>query len=144
MTGDESSDGRRYTVYTDGASRGNPGRASIGAVVLDEDGSEVATASEAIGHATNNVAEYAALERSLELLADLGARAADFRLDSELIVRQLEGRYRVKDPKMRAAYERVKRALHGLESWSIRHVPRAENARADELANQALDREAVD
>jgi ribonuclease HI len=138
------SPGPRYLVYTDGASRGNPGRASIGAVVLDEEGREVATASEAIGHATNNVAEYRALERALELLADLGATAADFRLDSELIVRQLEGVYRVKDPKMRAAYERVKRALHGLQSWSVRHVPRADNARADALANEALDREAVE
>jgi ribonuclease HI len=134
----------RYKVFTDGASRGNPGKASIGAVILDPKGTEVAVVSETIGHATNNVAEYRALERARDTVEELGLRVVDFRLDSELIVRQLEGIYRVKDPKMRAAYDRVCRSLARLEEWTVAHVPREKNKRADALANEALDREAVE
>jgi len=129
----------RYRVFTDGACRGNPGPASIGVVVFNADGDEVATASETIGTTTNNVAEYRALERALELLEEHGIVEADFFLDSQLVVRQLTGEYRVKDAKMRAFYQRVIRALAALGAWSVNHVPRAENKRADALANQALD-----
>jgi ribonuclease HI len=131
--------GDLYRVWTDGASRGNPGPAAIGVVIEDPAGGEAATASEAIGTTTNNVAEYRALLRALELLEGLGARRARFHLDSQLIVRQLNGQYRVKDPKMRDLYARVQGALRGLDEARFLHVPRAENTRADELANRALD-----
>ena len=129
-----------YRVRTDGASRGNPGPSAIGVSIEDADGTEVATASETIGHTTNNVAEYRAVIRALELLADLGARRVEFLLDSELIVRQLEGAYRVRNPKLKDLYEAVRRGLGGL-SATFRHIPREENTRADGLANEALDRD---
>jgi len=129
----------RYRVFTDGASRNNPGPAAIGVAVFDETGAEVAALSETIGTATNNVAEYRALVRALDLLADLGAETADFRLDSELVVRQLTGVYRVKDAKMRELSAQVQAGLRRLREYTIRHVPRAQNRRADELANLALD-----
>jgi ribonuclease HI len=131
-----------YRVHTDGACRGNPGPAALGVSIRDESGREVATASEVIGRATNNVAEYRALIRALELLEDLGAAAAEFRLDSELIVRQLEGRYKVRDAKMKRLFSEVTARLQRLDAYTVHHVPRAENARADALANLALDREA--
>jgi len=128
----------RLRVFTDGASRGNPGPASLGVSILDAAGDEVATASEAIGTATNNVAEYRALVRALELLEELGAPEADFFLDSQLIVRQISGEYRVRDPKMKQLHARVRRALARLKGYTMTHVPRAENRRADALANEAL------
>ncbi len=130
----------RYRVRTDGASRGNPGPAAIGVSIEDEAGEEIASASEAIGVATNNVAEYRALTRALELLAGLEARRAEFLLDSELIVRQMNGQYRVKDPKMKILHAEVTRGLTRFTEAVFRHVPRAENKRADALANEALDR----
>ena len=131
-----------YRVRTDGASRGNPGPSAIGVSVEDETGAEVATASETIGRTTNNVAEYRALLRSLDLLEDLGALRAEFLLDSELIVRQLTGVYRVKDSKMRALSMEVMKRIRRLQEVSFKHVPRKENKRADALANEALDRAA--
>lgn len=128
-----------YRVHSDGASRRNPGPASLGVSIRDAAGVEVAIASEAIGVATNNVAEYRALIRALELLLELGAEEAEFNLDSELIVKQLNGEYRVKDPKMQALYAEVKQGLRFLRRYEVRHVPRAENKRADALANAALD-----
>ncbi len=130
----------RYRARTDGASRGNPGPAAIGVSIEDETGREVASASEAIGITTNNVAEYRALVRALELLAELDARRVEFLLDSELIVRQMNGQYRVKDAKMKVLHAEVRRGLTRFTETVFRHVPRAENVRADALANQALDR----
>lgn len=131
--------GERYRVHTDGASRGNPGPAAIGVVIYDGGGREVATAAEAIGKATNNVAEYRALVRALEMLRELDAHAADFRMDSELIVRQMNGQYKVRDAKMLVLYDRVRAGLLHLRAFSFAHVPREANKRADALANQALD-----
>jgi ribonuclease HI len=130
-----------YRVRTDGASRGNPGPSALGVSIEDENGNEVATASETIGVTTNNVAEYTAVVRALELLARLGARRAEFLLDSELIVRQLEGRYRVRNPRLQELFAAVKRGLAGLDAVTVRHVPRAQNTRADALANRALDQD---
>jgi ribonuclease HI len=130
----------RFRAWTDGASRGNPGPAALGVSIEDETGAEVATASETIGRATNNVAEYRALLRAIGLLAELGAKRVEFLLDSELVVRQMNGEYRVKDPKMRALYDEVQSGLGAFAHVAFRHVPRAENTRADALANQALDR----
>ena len=133
-------------MRTDGAARGNPGPAAAGAVLLDADapGGEraapVATVSEALGIATNNVAEYVALVLALETAERLGAREVELRLDSQLIVEQLAGRYRVRDPKLAPLYRAALERLARLERWSARHVPRAENRVADALANAALDR----
>jgi ribonuclease HI len=132
---------RVHRVRTDGASRGNPGPAAIGVSIEDPHGREIASTSEAIGVTTNNVAEYRALLRALQMLAELGVRCAEFLLDSELIVRQLEGRYRVRNPKLKELYAQVRGRLESLEKATVRHVPRAQNERADALANQALDRE---
>jgi ribonuclease HI len=128
----------RFTVNVDGGSRGNPGPAAIG-VVVRSDGEVVAEAGETIGEATNNVAEYRALLRGIELAASHGASELELIGDSELVVRQVEGRYKVKNAGMKELHEEVKRALRDFDSWSIRHVRRAENADADRLVNQALD-----
>jgi ribonuclease HI len=132
-----------YRARTDGASRGNPGPAAIGVSLEDETGCEIATHSEAIGRATNNVAEYTAVIRALEMLAERGARRVELLLDSELIVRQLQGSYRVKSPNMEPLHAAARRLLARYDQVVIRHVPRAENRRADALANQALDRAAA-
>ena len=129
-----------FRVRTDGACRGNPGPASIGVSILDEDGREVASHSEAIGNTTNNVAEYRAVIQGLEMLQGLGGRRAEFLLDSQLVVRQLTGVYRVRDPKMARLHDEVRRLASRLGEITFRHVPRRENTRADALANQALDR----
>jgi len=129
----------RLTVNVDGGARGNPGPAAIGIVVRDGSGEVLAEAGETIGEATNNVAEYRALLRGIELAAEHGATEVELVGDSELVVRQVEGRYKVKNAGMKPLYEEAKRALGGFDAWSIRHVRRAENADADRLVNQALD-----
>ncbi len=129
----------RLTVYADGASRGNPGPAAIGASVRDTRGRELATVSERIGRATNNAAEYRAAIAGVHAAADLGASAIDLRLDSELVVRQLAGRYRVKHPLLRPLFAALVEALEAVGPYTVGHVPRARNARADALANEALD-----
>jgi ribonuclease HI len=129
-----------YRARTDGASRGNPGPAALGVSIEDETGREVAVASETIGETTNNVAEYRALLEAVHLLEGLGARRVEFLLDSELIVRQMNGEYRVRDPKMRDLYAKVQAGLGSFTQISFIHVPRRENTRADALANEALDR----
>ena len=129
----------KLTVNVDGGARGNPGPAAIGVVVRDADGTVLEEVGEAIGRATNNVAEYRALLRGIELAAAHGAEELELIGDSELVVRQIEGRYKVKDAGMRELHAEAKRALGSFERWSIRHVRRAENADADRLVNQALD-----
>jgi ribonuclease HI/probable phosphoglycerate mutase len=132
------------TVFCDGASRGNPGPAAIGAALLDETGAEIGAVSETIGVATNNEAEYRALvagvRRAIELKPTASCRL-EVRMDSELVVRQIEGRYKVKNERLKPLYEAARAALKEFGEWRIRHVPRAENSRPDELANAALDRE---
>ena len=128
-----------HRVYTDGACRGNPGPAAVGVSIEDESGTEVASVSEAIGETTNNVAEYRALYRALETLEQMAVTEAEFFLDSQLIVRQLNGEYRVRDAKMQVWFDKVKNKLLGLSRYSFLHVPRESNTRADTLANQALD-----
>jgi ribonuclease HI len=128
----------RFTVNVDGGARGNPGPAAIG-IVLRADGEVLEEVGETIGEATNNVAEYRALLRGIELAAARGASELELIGDSELVVRQVEGRYKVKNAGMKELHEEVKRALREFDSWSIRHVRRAENADADRLVNQALD-----
>jgi ribonuclease HI len=129
----------KLTVNVDGGARGNPGPAAIGAVVRDADGEIVAERGERIGRATNNVAEYRALLLGIEMAAAMGASELELVGDSELIVRQVEGKYKVKDAALRELHAEVKRALEPFESWSIRHVRRERNAEADRLVNEALD-----
>jgi ribonuclease HI len=128
-----------YVLYSDGASRGNPGAAAIGFVLLDPSGRELIAEGRAIGKQTNNVAEYTALLRGLETALELGVRRLRVRMDSELVVRQLQGIYRVKNAGLRPLFEAVQRLCRRFATCRIEHVPRAENARADALANQALD-----
>lgn len=127
-------------IRSDGASRGNPGPAGIGATIKDEKGNTVARISRRIGVTTNNQAEYQALLAALEEAISLGAKKADIRLDSELLVQQLNGRYRVKNAGLKPLFQEAQRLIGRLESVGIRHVPREQNAEADRLANQALDR----
>ena len=129
----------RAIVNVDGGARGNPGPAAIGVVVRDADGDVLEKLGEKIGEATNNVAEYRALLKGIELAAAHGATELELIGDSELVVRQVEGRYKVKNAGMKELNEEVKRALREFDSWSIRHVRREQNAEADRLVNTALD-----
>jgi len=132
-----------WVLYTDGASRGNPGPASIGAVlyrwVEGEPLIEVDRVSEAIGHATNNVAEYKAVIAGLSMALAHEPELLWLRADSQLLIRQLEGRYRVKSPALQALYQEARAHLRKIPH-RLEHVPREENAVADLLANLALDR----
>lgn len=127
-------------VHVDGGSRGNPGPAAIGVVVSTPDGDVIDEVAERIGVATNNVAEYRALLRGIERAAALGASQLQLINDSELVARQLTGHYKVKHPAMKPLYQQAIAALRDFDDrWSISSVPRAQNARADELVNAALD-----
>ena len=129
-------------IYCDGGARGNPGPAAIGAVVLDpstDPPTRLATVSERIGVATNNVAEYRALVAALEAAREFPARRVRVRADSQLIVRQLEGRYRVKQAHLRPYYDRARELLSQYEDVELTHVPREQNTEADALVNAALD-----
>jgi len=129
----------RLVVNVDGGSRGNPGPAAIAAVLRAPEGEVVEERSERIGPATNNVAEYKSLLLGIERARSLGADEIELVGDSELIVRQVRGEYRVKDAALRELHARVREALEEFERWSIRHVRREENAAADALVNAALD-----
>ncbi len=129
--------GGDIVVCCDGASRGNPGPAAVGVVLLDSAGHEVVAWGEGIGRATNNVAEYRAAIAGLEKALELGARRVEVRADSELLVHQINGRYRVKNAGLRPLHAKVSELLGRFERWSARHVPREKNARADALASAA-------
>jgi ribonuclease HI len=129
----------RLVVHVDGGARGNPGPAAAAAVLTAPDGTPVDELAETLGPATNNVAEYRALLLGLRRARELGATAVEVVNDSELVAKQLTGEYKVKHPAMRPLYLEAMQALRDFESWSIRSVPRAQNARADALVNQALD-----
>ncbi len=129
----------RLTVHVDGGARGNPGPAAIAAVVSDSDGGTLIETSEAIGRATNNVAEYRALLLGIERALELGATELDLVGDSELVVKQVQGKYKVKDAGLKPLHAAVRKRLEGVGEWSIRHVRRERNAEADRLVNEALD-----
>ncbi len=129
----------KYIVHTDGAARGNPGPAAIGVVIEDEEGRTVYEASRALGVRTNNEAEYLALITALEYLKDVRPAEVEFRLDSELVVKQIGGQYKVKEPRLQALHGQVIMLLNAVKKFRFRHVRREQNARADELANEALD-----
>jgi len=130
--------GGRAHVYFDGGSRGNPGPAAVGWVIVTSDGI-AAEGSERIGTATNNQAEYEALIRALEAAADYGFDELIIKGDSQLVVKQVRGEWNTNDPTLREKRVRVRELLEQFDEWSIDHVPREINARADELLNEALD-----
>ncbi|WP_135302303.1 ribonuclease HI [Haloarcula amylovorans] len=130
--------GGRVHAYFDGASRGNPGPAAVGYVLVDDSGI-VAEGGETIGRATNNQAEYAALVKVLEVATDYDFDEIHVRGDSELIVKQVRGEWNTNDPDLREQRVRVRELLMGFDDWQIEHVPREINGRADDLANDALD-----
>ena len=129
----------KVVVHVDGGARGNPGPAAAAAVISSPDGEVLDEAAERIGTATNNVAEYRGLLLGLERARALGAGEVEVVNDSELIAKQVNGDYKVKHPDMKPLHAQAMEALAGFERWSIRSVPRAQNAGADKLVNQALD-----
>jgi ribonuclease HI len=129
----------KVVVHVDGGSRGNPGPAAGAAVISTPDGEVLAQASELLGVATNNVAEYRGLLLGLRRARELGATEVELINDSELVAKQLTGAYKVKHPDMRPLHSQALAALRAFERWSIRSVPRASNAQADALVNAALD-----
>ena len=131
-------------VYVDGASRGNPGPSSVGAVAYMPGGEELTSVSKSIGRGTNNVAEYLAVLEGLRLAWRLRAREVEIRLDSELVARQLNGEYRIKNVKLQSISRTVIDEAARFDACRYVHIPRSENGRADRLANEALDRKRSD
>ncbi len=130
----------RAVAWSDGASRGNPGPGAVGIRILGPGGDEIWTEGLTIGSVTNNVAEYRGALAALEKALELGIERIELRMDSELVVKQLGGQYRVKQPALAELKAQVDRLIRRFESFRVRHVPRARNAVADRLANEALDR----
>lgn len=128
-----------HIANIDGASRGNPGPAAYAVILRGPDGAKIAGIAKRIGRKTNNVAEYYALLAALDYAASNSIRALRVRSDSELLVRQMQGRYRVKNEELKPLHERAQKLTRGLEYFVIEHVPREQNSDADELANVALD-----
>ncbi|MEN6464651.1 MAG: ribonuclease HI family protein [Syntrophaceae bacterium] len=128
-----------FQLFTDGASRGNPGQAGAGVVLRGPDGGIVCCGKKFLGVCTNNEAEYRALNMGLETALKQKYRALEIYLDSELVVRQLEGIYKIKNARLSELSKESKRLLSFLDSYSIRHIPREKNAAADKLANEAID-----
>ena len=129
----------RVVVHVDGGSRGNPGPAAGAAVITSPDGELLAQASELLGVATNNVAEYRGLLLGVRRARELGATEVELVNDSELIAKQLSGLYKVKHPDMRPLHAQALALLREFDAWSIRSVPREQNEQADALVNAALD-----
>ena len=128
----------KAVIYTDGASKGNPGPAAIGAVIKDGAAGPVVTISRRIGRATNNQAEYRAVIAALEAALEHSARQVLLYSDSELIVKQLKGHYRIKNEGLKPLFRRAERLIARLDSFHIRYIPRSRNREADRLANAAL------
>jgi ribonuclease HI len=126
-------------IYTDGASRGNPGPASIGVSFTTTQEEEIFTLSEALGNQTNNFAEYTALVRGLQVAKENNVDNIWVRTDSQLMVRQILGEYKVKSESIKGLHAEASEILKNFEKVRIEHIPREQNKRADELANQALD-----
>jgi ribonuclease HI len=128
-----------WLLVVDGAARGNPGEAGCGAAIFDENGNVLKELCRYLGQTTNNVAEYKGLLLGLEEVLRLGGKRVRIQSDSQLLVRQLNGLYRVKDEKLQRLYQGALRLLNQLEAYRIIHVGREDNRLADRLANQAID-----
>jgi ribonuclease HI len=135
--GGEVEDG--LILYTDGTSRGNPGEAGIGVVLKNKANKTIEEVGQFIGETTNNVAEYRALVEGLKRALARGTKGVEIFSDSELLVRQINGEYRVKSASLLPLYQEAMEILNGLSRWKIVHIPREKNARADALANMAID-----
>ncbi len=132
-------DAKRAILWSDGAARGNPGPAGIGAVLKTPDGELLAEVSDYLGHTTNNVAEYRALLAGLERATELGISQLEVRADSELMIKQLKGQYRVKNAGLKPLYEQAQQLLAKFSSVKLTHVRREHNSEADHLANLGID-----
>jgi ribonuclease HI len=131
---------RRLLIYTDGAARGNPGPAGLGAILRDaESGAVLAELARFLGIRSNNYAEWTAVEEALREALRLGATHVDLRMDSELVARQISGRYRVKHPDLKPIHASVMSMLGQLDGYTVGHVPRELNKDADRLSNVAVD-----
>jgi ribonuclease HI len=135
---------RRLVLYADGAARGNPGPAGIGVVIENERGRVLKEVSQFIGRKTNNQAEYMALIQGLEAAAEYQADAIQIRLDSELLVHQLKGEYKVKSPLLKPLRNQVQKLLTRYKVVGIEHIERQYNRAADRLANRAIDAAPLD
>ena len=131
---------RRILIYTDGAARGNPGPAGLGAILRDaETGAVLAELARFLGVRTNNYAEWTAVDDALQEALRLGAAHVDLRMDSELVARQISGRYRVKHADLKPIHAKVMAMLGRLDGYTVGHVPRELNKDADRLSNVAID-----
>lgn len=130
---------KKLTLYTDGASRGNPGDAGIGIVIIDEEGNVVKEISDYIGQTTNNIAEYKALIAGLKEALEMECEEVNVFTDSELMVKQIQGEYQVKNEGLKPLYKEVFELIKEFKKFSICHVRREMNKRADELANEGID-----
>jgi formyltetrahydrofolate-dependent phosphoribosylglycinamide formyltransferase len=129
----------KITIYTDGASRGNPGPAAAGYILSDSEGNTILAKGDFLGEKTNNFAEYTGIIKALESAQNLKARNIEIFSDSELLVKQLTGKYRVKSENLKPLFNQVTALLESFENWKIKHVRREKNKKADELANRCLD-----
>jgi len=130
---------KKAVIFADGASRGNPGQAAIGATIKNGRGKLIASISQRIGRTTNNQAEYRAIIIALEEAIRLGIKQVNINSDSELVVKQINGEYRVKKATLKPLYRQVKQLQSQLKGFTITHVLRWQNTEADKLANKALD-----
>lgn len=130
-----------HKLFTDGGSRGNPGKAAIGYLLFNDQGELVDSGGKYLGIATNNFAEYTALITGINLAISHGVKDLVCTLDSELVVKQLNGQYKVKHPQIRPLYEQVKSLIPSLEHVTFKHVLRSENAKADAIVNEVLDKQ---
>lgn len=128
------------SIYTDGGSRGNPGKSGIGIVIYDHTGELIQEHGEYIGIGTNNEAEYKAVVKAFELLSTYSNIELHFYCDSLLVVKQLKGEYKIKNARMKALWEKIKSVEQKFKSVSYHHIPREKNTRADFLVNEALDK----
>lgn len=126
-------------IYTDGASRGNPGSASFGLTVMDQKGKQIFEEAQTLGIATNNEAEYKGIHRALELAVQNNVNNLTVKTDSQLVVRQLKGEYKIKSPNLKQIHNQCILLINQIPQWNCIHILRANNKRADELANLALD-----
>lgn len=130
----------KLIIYTDGGARGNPGPAAIGVAIYDSSSREIKRSSEYIGETTNNQAEYKALLKALDLAAEIGADSIVCHLDSELVVRQLQGKYKVREESLKPLVAQALRLTQRFKEVQFVHVPREKNKLADQLVNEALDK----
>jgi ribonuclease HI len=129
----------KIIVYADGGSRGNPGPAGCGAFLADPSGKPLCSLSRFLGKTTNNVAEYSGAIMGIAKALELGAGEIELRSDSELLIKQLKGEYRVKNEKLKPLYAKLKSLLPPLFRIQFKHIPREQNCKADSLANAAMD-----